>query len=302
MSVRPEHFLEQMTVLRDHCEPVTLEELARGKPARGNARPRVAVTFDDGYADNLFAAQPVLESTRVPATVFVSTGNLGRPFWWDELEWILLGRDALPEQLSLRIGGEVHSWTLRDLTFRRRRWLRLKVAITGPKAAAHGLLRRLQPLLRLTAPSERAEVMSTLAAWAATTGSAPSRAVDAPELKRLGSAPYVELGAHTVNHPVLGALAPAVQEKEIAQSKATIEEITGNSVRTFSYPFGQRGDYTRATMDVVRRQGFSLACSARPAVVREGSHQFALPRIWVEDWNGARFKAWITAWSGSSGR
>jgi len=297
MSVHPDRFREQMNVLRERCQLVALEELASDSPNATRNRPRVAVTFDDGYVDNLLAAQPILEELQVPATVFVSTGNLGRPFWWDELEWILLGRDALPEQLSLRIGGTRHEWTLRDLTFRRRRWLRLKVAIPGPQAAAHGLLRRLQGLLRLASAPERTDAMSKLAAWAGTTTVGAARACDESELRQLGSSPYIALGAHTVTHPVLASLTPTAQEEEIARSKATIEEITGNRVRTLSYPFGQLGDYSRETMGIARRLGFSLACSARSAVVRERSPRFALPRLWVEDWGSARFKTWLERWS-----
>jgi peptidoglycan/xylan/chitin deacetylase (PgdA/CDA1 family) len=49
----------------------------------------VAITFDDGYADLLANAKPLLERADVPATAFVVAGGLGRPFWWDELAALL---------------------------------------------------------------------------------------------------------------------------------------------------------------------------------------------------------------------
>ena len=48
----------------------------------------VALTFDDGYVDNLVFGKPRLEAADLPATVFLATGYIDRfePFWWDELQ------------------------------------------------------------------------------------------------------------------------------------------------------------------------------------------------------------------------
>src|ERR1051325_6337842 len=78
-------------------------------------RRSVAVTFDDGYADNLYVAKSVLERYDVPSNVFVVTGSSGqRSFWWDELEQIFLHTPRLsPEPLALRIRGQEYRWQIR---------------------------------------------------------------------------------------------------------------------------------------------------------------------------------------------
>lgn len=70
MNVSPEDFLEQMTWLAGHCTPISLRDAMEG-------RPGVAVTFDDGYLDNLTEAAPILQDFGIPATVYVVAGRLG---------------------------------------------------------------------------------------------------------------------------------------------------------------------------------------------------------------------------------
>lgn len=100
IAVSPDVFDAQMEVIATRYRPQMLAELSNGL-ATGALPPRsVAVTFDDGYANNLTAALPILEAWSVPATVFVSTGYVGgsREFWWDELERLIYGVGHDPER------------------------------------------------------------------------------------------------------------------------------------------------------------------------------------------------------------
>jgi len=83
LCVAPERFEKQLELLRSVSRIVPLREITR---ARSNG-PTVAITFDDGYADNALAAAPLLEAHDAPATVFVVAGAVGsgRAFWWDRL-------------------------------------------------------------------------------------------------------------------------------------------------------------------------------------------------------------------------
>ena len=87
LTVTPRRFEEHLQLLSSEFRPLPLTELAQGA-RRGSLPARaVGVSFDDGYADNLNVAVPLLMNWHVPATVFVATGFVmkGHPFWWEEL-------------------------------------------------------------------------------------------------------------------------------------------------------------------------------------------------------------------------
>jgi peptidoglycan/xylan/chitin deacetylase (PgdA/CDA1 family) len=53
-------------------------------------RPSVAITFDDGYREQLAVAAPLLEARGYPSTVFVSSAFVGgQNMWHDRLLWAL---------------------------------------------------------------------------------------------------------------------------------------------------------------------------------------------------------------------
>jgi peptidoglycan/xylan/chitin deacetylase (PgdA/CDA1 family) len=103
LSVTPRHFAQHLEVIRRKWRPMPLGPLVRALREGQRLERAVAVTFDDGYADNLLAAKPLLERYDIPATVFVATGCLegGWGFWWDELESLLLRAGELPPTLDL---------------------------------------------------------------------------------------------------------------------------------------------------------------------------------------------------------
>jgi peptidoglycan/xylan/chitin deacetylase (PgdA/CDA1 family) len=88
LAVAPARFAEQVEALVTGFSPLPLGELAARMDADDLPPRSVALTFDDGYRDNLHAAEPLLARHGVPATVFVTSWYVGsgRTFWWDELE------------------------------------------------------------------------------------------------------------------------------------------------------------------------------------------------------------------------
>ncbi|MCX6800315.1 MAG: polysaccharide deacetylase family protein [Candidatus Falkowbacteria bacterium] len=86
LSVNPENFEKQLLYLKDHFKIISLKELAKRISSKKIVKGLVAITFDDGYVDNLTNALPILEKLQVPATIFVTAGKIGssEPFYWDE--------------------------------------------------------------------------------------------------------------------------------------------------------------------------------------------------------------------------
>jgi peptidoglycan/xylan/chitin deacetylase (PgdA/CDA1 family) len=293
MNVSPGRFAEQLDVLRQHARIVPLATIADA--AERTPERAVAVTFDDAYLDNLTNAKPLLEQADARATVF-ATAAFGAEFWWDALERILLGPDNLPPELTLQVAGRVHHWTVADLTKRRRRFL-VPVRISGEKPTAHGLLWRLHPVLLAAPPEERAGALAVLATWAGATDGAPwHRAMTEPELARLAAGGAVTIGAHTASHPRLAELSAAAQRHEIQSGRVAVEQAVDGFIRSFAYPYGQRGDYDDTTVAIVRDLGFDHACAAFPGNAARAVSSFELPRFWVEDWDGDTFAGRLRAW------
>jgi peptidoglycan/xylan/chitin deacetylase (PgdA/CDA1 family) len=283
LCVTPQHFLEHLEVLSQVGEVISLQELVRGLREGHVPRRAVVLTFDDGYADVLYHAKPLLERCETPATVFVTTGSLGREFWWDHLERMLLSSTTLPEQLDLRIRDGSYEWVADHL---RKRPI--------PSTRQHIMESIFQSLLPLS-PAERETAMVQLRVWSEIVADdQPSRrALTADELIELAAGGLVDVGAHTVTHPLLADLPYAAQRAEIRESKVHLENILGRSVTSFSYPNGSSSPGTRA---IVRESGFCCACASYSDVVWAGSDCFHLPRFWMSDWNGRTLLRWLRLW------
>lgn len=293
LAVSPEHFSEHLEVLARRRAPVALPQLtAEMHGARLDPR-LVAITFDDGYADNLTNAKPILERFGVPATVFVVGDAVGqdRELWWDELDQVFLSGHALPDRLRMHIGGREHRWQLRATAGLSR--------LPDWRTITRGRLRRLLwRHLRVQSPEERWRVIDELQAWAGQPSRVrPKRRVmTEDELVRLGEHGLIEIGSHTASHPRLASLSPSQQLDDIVRGKARLEEIIGHPVTSFSYPFGGQFDVSTVTVDAVRHAGFARACTTRKGTVQPTTDPLRLPRLYVADWSGEEFERQLAPW------
>jgi peptidoglycan/xylan/chitin deacetylase (PgdA/CDA1 family) len=293
-----------MRILRQRCLPVSLDGIW---PPRsfGSGLRSVAVTFDDGYADNLTAALPVLEEEEVPATVF-SCGwrGDGRPpgFWWDLLAVLVFGTDRwLTRSLEVTAAGETRIWRLEGETGPGLRpvdttWSVLREDDPDVRYSAYRWLSR---ALRLSDAKQRQEAIRRLEAWAgdpvysAVPDAAPR--LDADGLIRLADSPMITVGSHTMTHPVLASLSAADQFEEIDSARLQLQAITGRPVTTFSHPHGTRGDFNKTTLRVLRKAGVTLGCANYPGLVTASSGPYRLPRFLVRDCTGEAFEALLAS-------
>jgi peptidoglycan/xylan/chitin deacetylase (PgdA/CDA1 family)/glycosyltransferase involved in cell wall biosynthesis len=304
LCVTPKHFAEHIEVLHRFGRPQRLAKLTDDLQSGTVSDRSIIVTFDDGYADNLESARPLLERHDVPATVFVTTGNLDhqRGFWWDELGRVLLQPGTLPDTLRLSINGSGYRWDLgsashyaEDDRQRCRDW-RL-----GDKAPTkrHSLHCCLWRLFQALPESDRREVLDQVISWsgAGSGNRAAYRTLSSEELVSLARGGLVEIGAHTVSHPALPDLSRERQWQEVQGSKARLEEILGSAVTSFAPPYGAQ---SADTVAIVREAGFHRACSTVPGPVQPGADCFQLRRVQVDDWDGEEFGRRLTEWFGGS--
>lgn len=291
LAVSPRNFAEQLAVLRQYGHVMRLHEMVSWleHSSRGQA---IALTFDDGYADALTDAKPLLERFDSPATVFVISGGLGKEkiLWWDELETLFLQPGSLPPTLELTIEGCFYSWNLGDVAdwsdqdcLKYRSWK----AWEDPPTTRHKIYFNLWQVLRKLNEKPRLQVFEELRRWACVGPSARAAIrLSTEQTVELARGGLVEIGAHSVTHPMLSALPISSQRAEIQQSRHELEEIVGQRVESFAFPFG---DYAPETVPLVREAGFRQACSVVPALARKGCSRFELPRVQVQNWDSEVF-------------
>lgn len=279
LSVSPERFRDHLAALRARRAPVSMAGLVDALDRGEAAEDAVAVTFDDGYLDNLTVAKPLLEAAGVPATIYLATGWIGggRLFWWDELEAMLFRPE--PVEFAVAIAGRRIAARLpHDSEAESSEWRYGERARTIREKTYARLWARLRNLT----PDERCDAMGQLRGQASPTSADPeSLPMSADQAARLSS-PLMEVGAHTVTHAPLTTLSSDARRTEIEESGREAARLSGRPVTGFAYPHGDRDRRTRA---MVRDAGYRYACSTYPAAIdRTRFDRFDLPRLMVEDW------------------
>jgi len=251
-------FETHMSLLQAEFNVLPLGD-ACARMARGALPARAAcITFDDGYADNEQIALPILERLGLPATFFVASGfSHGGVMFNDGVIEAVRGAPAGTYDLS-SLGLGSHT--------------------VGDSASRRALIDRLIARLKYLPVSERRERVSELAATLRSTP--PSDLMMRPaQIKRLHDR-GMEIGAHTVSHPILARLTDEEAGAEIAGSKRELEEITGAPVTLFAYPNGKPGqDYGPRDVALVKQAGFAAAVSTVNGVADRNSDLFQLPRF-----------------------
>jgi peptidoglycan/xylan/chitin deacetylase (PgdA/CDA1 family) len=243
---------------------LSLDELVSSVVAGGTLPPRsLAITFDDGYADNHRLGLPVLQRLGLPATVYVATGCVeGGPVFWV----------AAVRALAMSATGSVLELPGHD------------PIPLGPLdqrgPAVKALTRALVPL---AAPA-RAELLAAAAKGADVDldGLLAGTMLTWAQTRELAAAGWT-IGAHTVTHSNVALVDPAEAEAEITASRDAIAAAVGAQVCHFCYPNtgGQHQYFSASVVEIHKRNGFRSATTSRPGALRPGADPFLLPRLGV---------------------
>ncbi|MET0603823.1 MAG: polysaccharide deacetylase family protein, partial [Baekduia sp.] len=283
LAVTPEHFVQQLDVLASGWTPAPLEAVIAGE-----AGPHaIAITFDDGYHDNLLNALPALAAASIPATLFASTSHIatGVGYWWDGVTAALANADADGRDiLALDLPEGVRAWAPRTHDER-----------AAVRAHVHAALRtRDRPTI--------AGALAQLQAWAgqdrATQPPDRDRPLTPDELVTLATAGPFTVQAHGRTHLSLAHAPAPVRAGELTGSADDLASWLGEPKRPtiFSYPFGVPGvDVDHATKTAARAAGYTHATVNAPGLVGARTDPYALPRLAVPDVGGAAFAQWLRA-------
>jgi peptidoglycan/xylan/chitin deacetylase (PgdA/CDA1 family) len=251
-------------MLARDCRVLPLDELL-GTPIHDLPPRAVALTFDDGYLDNLEYAAPALERAGLPATFFLTTRWLEHPgeYWWDTLERVLLVGNTLPASIELPGPTPLH----------------FETGTPEQRRAAHDALHAL--LVRATL-DVRDRLVDAIARLGGPT--ARRRPIVADEVAQLARVPGASVAAHTVNHLSLAEQSRDVIDRELQECRETLERITGRAVQEFAYPYGAA---SRASADAVRgRFRWGLSCDERP--IGASFDTARAGRVEVRNWTAAQ--------------
>jgi peptidoglycan/xylan/chitin deacetylase (PgdA/CDA1 family) len=260
--VAADAFRRQLEYIKRHHSVLSLTDLLSALAGERELPPRpVMITVDDGYRSTYTVAFPLLRELQIPASVFVTTDFVGgrRPLWPDRIE------HALAETKASTVGG----FALRTDAER--------------IAACRAWFDRVD---RMTTPDALAAVQSIEAEAGCALSPdgdpmfAPLRWDDLLEMRRSG---WVEIGSHSVTHPLLARCDRVAQEKEITASRAEIEAMTMGPCDVFCYPGGQPGEFDETTKTLVRAAGYLAALTTIPGINSTATDPYELRRFTITD-------------------
>ena len=242
MVVREKTFSDFLAYAAKKCE---LVDLSRGPDWKPDSRLKVAITFDDGWADNSSVAFPIARKHQSPMTIFIVTGKLGEtlPFWPERAVFAL--------DQSLASSGEARSRS--DIE---------KKIEDLKKLPASERSRRVEQLVAEQQDSQQFHAVDQTMDWE-----------QVAQLHREG----VTFGSHTCTHEILTTI-PLVEAKaEITMSREHAEKKLGVPCSLFSYP---NGDCSENVRELVQRAGYKYAfLNQQPGIWTENCDPYLIPRV-----------------------
>jgi peptidoglycan/xylan/chitin deacetylase (PgdA/CDA1 family) len=253
-----EDFRWQMRLLRNYFEPLSLTQAV--KHLRDNTLPAnaICVTFDDGYLNNLELAEPVLAELQIPATVFVAPGFSDGTNMWNDRLIDLVGHTprthldlSVFDMGTVKLADYQQRLTLADELIGKIKYLPLKER---------------QELVDALYRENRAEESS-------------ARMMSPEQIRELASR-GVEIGAHTMDHPILKSLPIEEQINQIRRSKEILEQWIERPIKGFAYPNGKPDqDYDQQAVEAVQELGFDYAVSTAWGTNSDIDNRYELKRF-----------------------
>jgi len=228
----------QLQMLRTLANVVPLDHALAQLKAGHPLPPRaVALTFDDGYADNLQLAAPLLQRLKLPATFFLVTDFLsGAGAWWEELAW------AFFSTTRPLLEWEGERWKLDGSVSRRSVYSMVSEQLKRRNGAARGAAVR--HLIALLEPNGHGPDPGLLLDW-----SGAARLLDG------GFA----IGSHTTRHAILTQETAADQQRDLRSSRQLLAARLNVPIRLLAYPNGGQQDFDATTIAAAAQAGYGAA-------------------------------------------
>lgn len=247
----------QMKLLAQYFNVLSLSDaLSRLQSDTLPARA-VCITFDDGYADNYLNALPILQKYNFNATFFIASGFLDGGRMWN---------DSIIETIRQ---VETSEFDLTELGLG-------KFDISTPEKKANVAQKILLSLKHLES-KKRQDFTDVIGAKVSKLPD--DMMLSSQQLQQLHKQ-GMEIGGHTINHPIMATLTEAKLQEEIEGNKLTLEHLLQTKIRYFAYPNGRpQLDYLPEQIPLIINQGYEAAFSTQWGVMNKNSDIWQLPRF-----------------------
>jgi len=258
-------FEKQIVHLAKNYKIISLDEIVERVKNKRSLRRCVVITFDDGFRDNYEIAYPILRKYNVPATIFLTTGYIenGTAPWFIKLRYIFMKTERTHLQLS-------HKGTTISLPMRTRK----EKFAASDKAMAY---------LKCCNDRDRLPILDILCEklGVSTFEGLNNLMLTWDQIREMAEN-GIYFGAHTVTHPILSQTSLRIAEREIQESKKTIEEKIGKPVSSFAYPFGKKSQYNADIFPILQNLGFECAVTTNvaPNIYDTNLYELNRPAPW----------------------
>lgn len=264
ISASKSEFARQMYHIKKKYNVIGCEHLIAWLDEKLALPERAAlVTFDDGYYDNLSNAYPILNALEIPAIIFLATDFIGSsvPFYWDYVAYCF-GQTSRKDANLPMIGKT--SWPSSDDREKvMLQWIREVKKV--PDSLKQNYILRLPGLLDMKVPEDAFSKLY----------------LNWDQVRQL-SQNGLEFGSHTASHPILTRIDSISVRTELWKSKIKIEKELGKPVNAFAYPNGQKNDFSKETIKLIKDVGMKVAFSLLPGPTRYNTvkkNPFSIRRI-----------------------
>ncbi|OUJ71208.1 polysaccharide deacetylase family protein [Hymenobacter crusticola] len=301
LAVTPTHFEQHLQLLKQFGNVMPVAELIQNLRRKTLPKRSIAITFDDGYADNYLAAKPLLEQYQLPATFFIATATIDQDqeFWWDVLEYIFLCVNPLPSlfsyiisdcKLAFDLSAEQHLTP--ELQQKHYQW---KAVSMPPPSQRATLFYEIWQLLKPLPYATQQEHLHHIRTWAGVAASArPNhRSMTLHHLRDLSRNKLFTLGAHTLTHPALSSHTSQFQTQELCASMQYLTQASGQEINLVAYPYG---DYNNQTTAVTATIGFHAAFTTSARPITKSSDIYQLGRFQTPNFNAQDFEKYLDHW------
>ena len=247
ISVSTNNFIHQLNYLKNNFDIISLDDLLSHLKSKSNEF-KIAITFDDGYSDNLIYAYPILEKFKAPATIYIITKFINNKFmpWWTILDHFIKNNEKIFGNKK-----KIFEFYKNEILFGDQLTIDKKIfSIIGKK--------------------KKLEYNKIF--------------LDQKEIQYLSKQKFITIGSHSHSHYNFSQLTHEQTLSEFKTSKSILERITKKKIIHFSYPYGGHQNINFKFTNLLKKLGYLSAVTT----VRKKLNQpdpFELPRVFINNDN-----------------